>query len=70
VKGVNMQNFSEDQIKRQDYVDNEIYDFVKRLNPSTRGIDWDIEMIADIRDTIQHWLVDRYKIVDELEFYP
>jgi hypothetical protein len=70
VKGVNMQNFSQDQIKRQDYVDNEIYDFVKRLNPSTRGIDWDIEMIADIRDTIQHWLVDRYKIVDELEFYP
>jgi len=65
-----MQNFSQDQIKRQDYVDNEIYDFVKRLNPSTRGIDWDIEMIADIRDTIQHWLVDRYKIVNELEFYP
>ena len=27
-------------------------------------------MIADIRDTIQHWLVDRYKMVDELEFYP
>jgi hypothetical protein len=27
-------------------------------------------MIADIRDAVQHWLVDRYKIVDELEFYP
>jgi hypothetical protein len=70
VKGVNMQNFSEDQIKRQDFVDNEIYDLVKRLIPSTRAIEWDIEMIADIRDTIQHWLVDRYKIVNELEFYP
>ncbi len=65
-----MQNFSEDQIKRQDFVDNQIYDFVKRLIPSTREIEWDIEMIADIRDTIQHWLVDQYKIVDELEFYP
>ncbi len=65
-----MQNFSEDQIKRQDFVDNQIYDLVNLLIPSTRGIDWDIEMIADIRDTIQHWLVDRYKIVDELEFYP
>ena len=65
-----MQNFSEDQIKRQDFVDNQIYDLVKRLIPSTREIEWDIEMIADIRDTIQHWLVDRYKIVNELEFYP
>ncbi|MGA2315263.1 MAG: hypothetical protein ABSG71_02655 [Thermodesulfobacteriota bacterium] len=65
-----MQNLSEDQIKRQDFVDNEIYDLVKRLAPSTNKIDWDIEMIGDIRDTIQHWLVDRYKIVEELEFYP
>jgi hypothetical protein len=70
VKGTNMQNFTEDQIKRQDFVDNEIYDLVKRLIPSKSAIEWDIEMIGDIRDTIQHWLVDKYKIVDELEFYP
>jgi len=65
-----MQNFTEDQLKRQDFVDNEIYDLVKRLVPSKREIDWNIEMIADIRDTIQHWFVDQYKMVDELEFYP
>jgi len=65
-----MQNLSEGQLRRQDFVDNEIYDLVKRLVPSKREIDWNIEMIADIRDTIQHWLVDRHKIVDELEFYP
>lgn len=65
-----MQKFTEDQIKRQDFVDNEIYDLVRRLIPSAREIKWDIEMIADIRDTIQHWLVDEYKIADELEFYP
>jgi hypothetical protein len=65
-----MQNFAEDQLRRQDFVDNEIYDLVKRLVPSAREIKWDIEMIADIRDTIQHWLGDRYKIIDELEFYP
>jgi hypothetical protein len=29
-----MQNFTEAQIKRQDFVDNEIYDLVKRLIPS------------------------------------
>ena len=65
-----MQKFTEDQIKRQDFVDNQIYDLVKRLVPSAREIEWNIEMIGDIRDTIQHWLVDRYKIVGELEFYP
>jgi DNA polymerase sigma len=65
-----MQKFSEDQLKRQDFVDNQIYDLVKQLIPSTREIEWNIEMIGDIRDTIQHWLVDKYKIVEELEFYP
>ena len=49
---------------------NEIFDLVKRLIPTASEIEWDIEMIADIRDTIQHWLVDKYKIVGELEFYP
>ncbi len=49
---------------------NEIFDLVTRLVPSTKEIEWNIEMIGDIRDTIQHWPVDRYKIVDELEFYP
>ena len=65
-----MQRFGDKQIKRQDFVDNQIYDLVKRLTPSKREIEWNIEMIGDIRDTIQHWLVDRYKIVEELEFYP
>ncbi len=70
VRGSIMKIFSEDQIKRQDFVDNEIYDLVKRLNPSKREIEWDIEMIGDVRDTIQHWLFDRYRPFDELEFYP
>jgi len=65
-----MERLTEDQIKRQDFVDNGIFDLVKRLNPSRRELEWDIEMIGDIRDTIQHWLVDRYKMVDKLKFYP
>jgi hypothetical protein len=65
-----MEKFTEEQLMRQDFVDNQIYDLVKRLIPSTREIEWNIEMIADIRDTIQYWLVDRYKVVEELEFYP
>ena len=34
-----MQNLSEDQIKRQDFVDNQIYGFVKRLIPPESEID-------------------------------
>ena len=64
-----MENLNEDQIKRQDFVDNKIYELVNQLVPSEKKIGWNIEMIGDIRDTIQHWLVDRYKIVNELEFY-
>ena len=37
-----MQGFTEDQIKRQDFVDNQIYDLVKQLIPSTREIEWNI----------------------------
>jgi len=49
---------------------NQIHDLVRRLIPSKRDIEWDIEIIGDTRDTIQNWLLDKYKIVDELEFYP
>ena len=37
-----MQNFTEDQLKRQAFVDNQIYDLVKQLIPSTREIEWNI----------------------------
>jgi hypothetical protein len=37
-----MQNFTEDQIKRQDFVDNQIFDLMRRLIPSRREIEWDI----------------------------
>jgi len=65
-----MQGFNDKQLKRQDFVDNKIYELVNQLIPSTKEIEWNVEMIGDIRDTIQHWLVDHYKIADELEFYP
>jgi len=89
-----MEIFTEDQIRRQDFVGrqvplnpalsagrgaqlkmifhsreappvsvelhNQIYDLVKRLIPSEKEIQWNIEMIGGIRDTIQHWLVDKY----------
>jgi hypothetical protein len=65
-----MKELDESQIAIQDFVDNAIYELIQRLNPSQKTIDWDIEMIADIREKIRYWLVERYKLTDEKTFYP
>lgn len=65
-----MKDLDESQIAIQDFVDNAIYELIQRLNPSQKAIDWDIEMIADIREKIRYWLVERYNLTDEKTFYP
>jgi len=57
------------QIKRQDFVDNEVFELIQRLAPSAK-IKWDIEMIGDVRDSIQAQLVDNQKLMSESDFYP
>jgi len=57
------------QIERQDFVDNMIFDLLKTLNPTNKQLDWDIEMIAVIRDMISDYFVD-IEICKEQEFYP
>lgn len=37
-----MQGFGDEQIKRQDFVDNQIFDLVNRLIPSEKVIEWNI----------------------------
>ena len=58
-----------EQIKRQDFVDNRIFELIQELNPSQTEIDWDIEVISDVRETIRIWLVEDLKITDEMSFY-
>jgi len=58
-----------EQIKRQDFVDNAIIDLIKTVNPTEKDINWDIEMIGDVRDVIEDWLVERLKITNEQGFY-
>jgi len=49
-----MLKFTEEQLKRQDFVDNEIYDLMIRLISTKKKIKWNIEMIADVRDPLFH----------------
>lgn len=65
-----MKELTDLQIKRQDFVDNAIYQLVQSVNPTNKEIEWDIEMIGDIRDVVREWLVDRMKFTDEKYFYP
>ena len=65
-----MTELTKQQIERQDFVDNAIYELVQTLNPSGRSIAWNIEMIGAVREQIRYWLVERNKLTDENSFYP
>lgn len=64
-----MFELTEQQLKRQDFVDNKIFQLINELNTSSISIDWDIEMIGEVRECIQNWLIDKCKI-NEMSFYP
>ena len=65
-----MNTLNDNQIKRQDFVDNAIFELVCNINPSQQEIEWNIELIGGIRDMIFHFLVERLAIIDEMTFYP
>lgn len=65
-----MKELTRKQIERQDFVDNEIFELLQNINPSGQNIEWNIEMIADLRDRIQYWFVEYLNITDEMTFYP
>ena len=64
-----MKELTEEQIRRQDFVDNEIYQLIQNVNPTDGNIEWDIEMIGEVRDVIRYWIVEKMKITDEQTFY-
>ncbi|MBI5874490.1 MAG: hypothetical protein HZB81_01340 [Deltaproteobacteria bacterium] len=65
-----MKELTDKQIKRQDFVDNAIYHLIQEVNPASETIEWDIEMIGDVRDVISEWLVEKMNIASEQTFYP
>ncbi len=57
------------QIERQDFVDSQIFDLLNQLNTTEVKLEWDIEMIGDIRDSIEAWLLEKVSLEPQ-EFYP
>ena len=60
---------TDQQITRQDFVDNVIYNLINELIPSDKEMVWDINAIGEVRDAIQAILVGR-GLCTEQEFYP
>lgn len=46
------------QIERQDFVDNAIFNLFNLFVPSNKEKEWDIEVIGEIRDAIKTKLVE------------
>lgn len=55
---------------RQDFVDNKVYELINTLLPKSRQIDWDIEVIGNIRDSIYNEVSRKVNGVNERRFYP
>jgi len=65
-----MKILTEKQIRRQDIVDNAIYQLICDINPTDKNIEWNIELIGEVRDVIRVCLVEKMRITDEQKFYP
>ena len=57
------------QLERQDIVDSQIFELLQELVPSGLVLEWDIELIGEVRDVIQDEFVKRGWCTEQ-EFYP
>ena len=55
------------QIERQDCVDNAIFNLIQELSPVP--VEWDMEIIAEVREVIFEYLKEKIKL-SEMQFYP
>jgi len=60
---------TDEQLRRQDLVDNAVFCLIQKTNLTNKRIDWDIEMIGNIRDALVHELEKKFGI-NEFEIYP
>ena len=60
---------TDEQIARQDLVDNAIFNLLNEINPTKVELDWNIELIGNVRDCIQKEFEER-NICSTQDFYP
>ena len=57
-------------IARQDFVDNKVFELINELLPRHKKINWDIEVIAQVRDEIYSSVSAKVGGLSERKFYP
>jgi hypothetical protein len=62
-------DLTKQQIERQDFVDNSIFELIQKINPTDKIFGWDIEMISNVRDTIRYFIINKTNCTEQ-EFYP
>ena len=62
-------NLTKQELERQDFVDNQIFELIQKFLPASKQLNWDIETIAAIRDIICRQVVGK-KFMSETQFYP
>jgi hypothetical protein len=67
---MNENGLTQQQITWQDFVDNAIFDLIRSVNPIDKELNWDIEMIGEVRDILREWFVIKVRITEEQEIYP
>jgi hypothetical protein len=60
---------TDEQLERQDFVDNAVFSLIQEVNPTNKPIDWDIEMIGKVRDVVVGELEKKLGI-SEFDIYP
>ena len=64
-----MPTLTKQQISRQDFVDNQIYELINSVLPSSKQIAWDIEVIGNVREAVRKEIGKKLRI-SEKQFYP
>ena len=57
------------ELERNDLVHNEIFELINRLNPKGTELEWDMEIIGEVSDAIEDYLVAK-GICTAMEFSP
>ena len=65
-----MTQLTKQQINRQDFVDNQIFELINSLVPPSKRIEWDIELIGNIRESFHKEIKKKIKNTKEKQFYP
>lgn len=64
-----MKTLTKQELERQDFVDNEIFQLIQKLLSKNKQLEWNIEVIGAVRDAIQNQVV-KQGIINKIRFYP